>query len=210
MIQPADILNFVLIAIILFVSITLHEYSHGFVASKFGDSTPKASGRLTLNPLAHIDIFGTIILPILLIVLSSGKFSFGYAKPVPINPYHFKNPKRDILWVGLAGPAVNFIIALLLTVILKISNYSFIPEIIIEGILINLILAIFNLIPIPPLDGSRVISALLPYKFSYLYLRMGTIGSFVIILLIMAGFFRWFMLPVITSVLSLLNVKAAI
>jgi len=210
MIQPADILNFVLIALILFLSITLHEYSHGFVAAKFGDSTPKASGRLTLNPLAHIDIFGTIILPILLIVLSSGKFSFGYAKPVPINPYHFKNPKRDILWVGLAGPAVNFFIALLLTVILKVSNYSFIPEIIIEGILINLILAIFNLIPIPPLDGSRVISALLPYKFSYLYLKMGTVGSFIIILLIMAGFFRWFMLPIVTFVLSLLNIKAAI
>lgn len=210
MIQPADILNFVSIAIILFISITLHEYSHGFVAAKFGDPTPKASGRLTLNPLAHIDIFGTVILPILLIVLSSGKFSFGYAKPVPINPYHFKNPKKDILWVGLAGPAVNFLIAFLLVLILKASNYMFIPEIIIEGILINFILAIFNLIPIPPLDGSRVLSAALPYKLSYLYLKMETAGVFVIILLIMAGFIRWFMLPIVTFILTLLNIKAAI
>jgi len=210
MIQPADILNFVSIAILLFISITLHEYSHGFVAAKFGDPTPKTSGRLTLNPLAHIDIFGTIILPILLIALSGGKFSFGYAKPVPINPYHFKNPKKDILWVGLAGPAVNFLIAFLLVMILKVSNYMFIPEIIIEGILINFILAIFNLIPIPPLDGSRILSALLPYKLSYLYLKMETAGVFVIIILIMAGFIRWFMLPIVTFILTLLNIKAAI
>ncbi|MCK9614567.1 MAG: site-2 protease family protein [Candidatus Omnitrophica bacterium] len=210
MIQPVDILNFVFIGVILFVSITLHEYSHGFVATKFGDPTPKASGRLTLNPLAHIDIFGTLILPILLLVLSSGKFAFGYAKPVPINPYHFKNPKKDILWVGLAGPAINFIIALLLTGLLKATNYLFIPEIIIEGILINLILGIFNLIPIPPLDGSRVLSAILPYKLSYLYLKMETIGSFIIILLIMIGFLKWFMLPIVGSIFSLLNIKAAI
>lgn len=210
MIQPADILNFVLIASLLFISITLHEYSHGFVATKLGDPTPKASGRLTLNPLAHIDIFGTIILPILLFKLSSGKFSFGYAKPVPINPYHFKNPKKDILWVGLAGPAVNFLIATLLIVVLKASNYLFIPEILIEGILINLILGIFNLIPIPPLDGSRVLSALLPYKLSYLYLKMETVGSFIIVLLIMMGFFRWFMFPIVTHIFSLLNIRAAI
>jgi len=210
MIQPADILNFILIVSILFISITLHEYSHGFVATKFGDPTPKASGRLTLNPLAHIDAFGTIILPIILLVLSFGKFSFGYAKPVPINPYHFKNPKKDILWVGLAGPVTNFLIALLLTLVLKASNYLFIPEIIIEGILINLILGVFNLIPIPPLDGSRVLSALLPYKLSYIYLRMETAGSFIIILLIMIGFFRWFILPVVAFIFSLLNIKVVL
>ncbi|MFA5337002.1 MAG: site-2 protease family protein [Candidatus Omnitrophota bacterium] len=210
MIQPVDILNFISICVILFMSITLHEYSHGFVATKFGDPTPKASGRLSLNPLTHIDVFGTIILPVLLIVLSGGRFAFGYAKPIPINPYHFKNPKRDILLVGLAGPAVNFLIALLLTGLLKASNYLFIPEIIIEGILINLILGIFNLVPIPPLDGSRVLSAMLPYRLSYSYLKMETIGSFVLILLIMVGFFKWFLLPIVRLFFQLLNIKAAI
>ncbi|MFA6282215.1 MAG: site-2 protease family protein, partial [Candidatus Omnitrophota bacterium] len=154
-----------------------------------------------------IDPFGTIILPVLLLIISHFNFSFGYAKPVPINPYHFRNPKKDILWVGLAGPAANFLFAFLLTAILKISNYSFVPEIITEAIVINIILAVFNLVPIPPLDGSRVVSAFLPYKLSLVYRKIESIGTFIIMFLIMVGFFRWFILPIVIFILSLLKVK---
>ncbi|MFA5270925.1 MAG: site-2 protease family protein [Candidatus Omnitrophota bacterium] len=200
-------MSVLLLILLLFLSITLHEYAHGWVANVLGDPTPKTSGRLTLNPIAHIDPFGTIILPILLLVVSRGAFAFGYAKPVPINPYHFKNPKKDVLWVGLAGPAANFLLALLFVSILKVSNYAFIPEILREVIVINIILAVFNLVPIPPLDGSRVVSALLPYKFSLIYRKIDTVGTFIIMLLIMVGFFRWFILPIVIFILSLLKIK---
>ncbi|MCK5287694.1 MAG: site-2 protease family protein, partial [Candidatus Omnitrophica bacterium] len=110
-----------------------------------GDLTAKHSGRLTLNPLAHIDPFGTVVLPILTLIISRGLFPFGYAKPVPINPYNFKNPKKDIRWVGLAGPGINIIFAIILTLIIKL-NISFLQDALKLGVLINLILAIFNLI----------------------------------------------------------------
>ena len=105
-------MTIILFIIILFFSITMHEFAHGWVAYKLGDLTPKHSGRLTLNPLAHINLFGTVLLPILILIISRGLFSFGYAKPVPINPYNFKNPKKDIRWVGAAGPGSNIIIAI--------------------------------------------------------------------------------------------------
>ncbi|MCK5492647.1 MAG: site-2 protease family protein, partial [Candidatus Omnitrophica bacterium] len=125
-----------------------------------GDLTAKHSGRLTLNPLAHIDPFGTVVLPILTLIISRGLFPFGYAKPVPINPYNFKNPKKDIRWVGAAGPGINIIFAIILSLIIKL-NVSFLQDALKLGVLINLILAIFNLIPIPPLDGSKILASLL-------------------------------------------------
>ncbi len=192
--------------LILYVSITLHEYSHGWVAYKLGDPTPKESGRLTLNPLAHIDPFGTVIMPLLLIILSRGTFAFGYAKPVPINPYHFRNPKKDILWVGLSGPAANFGIALFLSLLVKLPFPAFILEILVWGVVINLILAIFNLLPIPPLDGSRVVAALLPYRASYIYLKMEMAGFFIVVALIMLGFFDWFLFPIVRTMLSILGI----
>lgn len=185
---------FIFFILILFISITLHEYFHGWMASKLGDPTPKESGRLTLNPLAHIDPFGTIILPFLLLMLSRGAFSFGYAKPVPINPYHFKNPKKDIMWVGLAGPLANFFIVFCLVALLKIG-ISFFPQeftaVIIQGIFINLVLGMFNLIPIPPLDGSKIAASFLSNKLYYQYLKMERVGFLIILLLMAAGFFRW-------------------
>lgn len=192
--------------LILYISITLHEYSHGWVAYKLGDPTPKESGRLTLNPLAHIDPFGTVIMPLLLIILSRGTFAFGYAKPVPINPYHFRNPKKDILWVGLSGPAANFGIALFLSLLVKLPFPAFILEILVWGVVINLILAIFNLLPIPPLDGSRVVAALLPYRASYIYLKMEMAGFFIVVALIMLGFFDWFLFPIVRTMLSILGI----
>ena len=192
--------------LILYISITLHEYSHGWAAYKLGDPTPKESGRLTLNPLAHIDPFGTVIMPLLLIILSRGTFAFGYAKPVPINPYHFRNPKKDILWVGLSGPAANIGIAVFLSLLAKLPFPAFILEILVWGVVINLILAIFNLLPIPPLDGSRVVAALLPYRASYIYLKMEMAGFFIVVALIMLGFFDWFLFPIVRTMLSILGI----
>ena len=195
-----------LFLLILYVSITLHEYSHGWTAYKLGDPTPKESGRLTLNPLAHIDPFGTIIMPLLLIILSRGTFAFGYAKPVPINPYHFRNPKKDIMWVGLSGPLTNLCIALLLSLLAKMPFLSFIAAALVWGVIINLVLAIFNLLPMPPLDGSRVVAALLPYRLSYMYLKMEMAGFFIVILLIMLGFFDWFLFPLVRIMLAILGI----
>lgn len=192
-----------ILILILFISITLHEYAHGWVAFKLGDPTPKQAGRLTLNPLAHIDPFGTIILPILLLVLSSRigqPFAIGYAKPVPINPYHFKNPKRDTALVGLAGPSMNILIALTLSLMVRFG-FSLFAEAIILGIMINLLLAVFNLVPIPPLDGSKLLIPILPKKAASSYLKLEPYGFFILALLLLGGFFEWFIVPLANIIL---------
>ncbi len=188
---------------IIFVSITFHEYAHGWVANKLGDPTPKLSGRLTLNPLAHIDPFGTVVMPILLYILSRGTFTFGYAKPIPINAYHFKNPKKDIKWVGLSGPSANILIALVLSLIFRL-NIPFISQVLLLGIIINLILAVFNLIPIPPLDGSRVVASFLPNKLAQTYLKLEPYGIIIVLGLILIRVFDWLILPIVLFIANLL------
>lgn len=194
-----------LLILILFISITFHEYAHGWIADRLGDPTPRNSGRLTLNPIAHIDPFGTLLLPILLFMVSRGAFSFGYAKPIPIKPYHFKNPKRDMQWVGISGPAANILIVLILTFLLRTK--ILVSEVIVWGVIINLILAIFNLVPIPPLDGSRIVVAWLPHRLAASYLRMESYGFIIIAILILGGFFNWFILPLVTIALDLLRIN---
>lgn len=188
----------------LLLAVTIHEFAHGWIAYKCGDSTAKISGRLSLNPLKHIDPFMTIILPIFLFISTQGRFVFGAAKPVPVDFSRLNNPKRDIIWVGLSGPAANFIFALVSALLLKIT-----PDMILQGILfqiitINIVLGVFNLVPIPPLDGSRVVMGLLPYPLSTQYAKIEPYGFIIIMGLIFLGAFNYIIEPAIMIVLRLM------
>lgn len=162
-----DPANLVLYGMPLILAITLHEAAHGYVALYFGDDTALRAGRLTLNPLKHVDLFGTVILPLILF-LTSAPFLFGYAKPVPVSFGRLRNPKRHMIWVAAAGPATNFLLGFLSVLFLH-GTGLFTPEIgsfwqkmMIFSLTINVTLALFNLLPLPPLDGSRILVGLLP------------------------------------------------
>lgn len=187
-------------------AITLHEVAHGWVANKLGDKTALLLGRVTLNPLKHIDPIGTVIVPIVLLILSKmtgSIFIFGWAKPVPVNWNNFKNPKRDKVLVALAGPLSNFLMALFWALIMKIGillQPQFNPLVALifmgqAGILINLILMVLNLIPIPPLDGSRVVSSLLPPRAEDIYSRIEPYGFFILLALLWTGILGYILLP---------------
>ncbi|MCM8826131.1 MAG: site-2 protease family protein [Candidatus Omnitrophica bacterium] len=200
-------MSIIIYIFIIFLSIVIHEYAHGWIAYKLGDPTPKIFNRLTLNPLKHIDMIGTILLPVTLFILSRGSFAFGYAKPVPINPYNFRNPKKDIMWVGLAGPLSNLLITLILSLIIKFNLPDFLVEAFELGITINLILFIFNIIPLPPLDGSKIVASFLSYKNAYRYLKMELLGIIAIIILISLDILNWFILPIVRLIMDILRVK---
>ena len=171
-------------------AITVHEVAHGWVAKKFGDNTAFMQGRLTLNPIKHIDWIGTVILPGLLLLTGTG-FIFGWAKPVPVDARNFKNPRKDMVWVALAGPVSNFLMAVgwallaRLGVMIGVEAIS-LPMIYtgIAGISINLVLCLINLLPIPPLDGSRVLSGFLPHYWAWQYNRLERYGFIVLLLLL--------------------------
>lgn len=174
-------------------AITVHEVAHGWVAKKKGDNTASMLGRLTLNPIKHIDLLGTIIIPGLLLISFTG-FIFGWAKPVPVNPRNFKNPKKDMAFVAIAGPVSNLLMAIGWALVARIgvnidAEVVSLPMIYsgIAGISINLVLALINLIPIPPLDGSRVLSAFLPDKWSFKYNRLERFGFIFLLLLLWTG-----------------------
>jgi len=188
---------------LFFLAVVIHEFAHGWMAYKLGDPTAKHSGRLTLNPIAHIDPIGTVILPLFLIMTGS-PILFGWAKPVPINFRALHNPKKDMIWVGLAGPGANIILAIIISLIIKLK-VAFIPFQILEYFMaLNLVLAIFNLIPIPPLDGSRVVMGLLPTKLAYQYIQLERFGFIIIVIMLYLGLFQIIIWPIVLTILKLL------
>lgn len=191
-------------------AIILHEYAHGWMASRLGDPTAKEAGRLTLNPLKHIDPVGTIILPGTLLIMSlfsHNNMIFGWAKPVPVNFLRLNNPKRDMILVGLAGPATNIALAYLFSLILKFNSAFQFHDIIVFAVYINLLLAVFNMIPIPPLDGSRLMMGLLPNKIALAYSRLEPYGILIVFALLYMGLFEVFVLPVVAVIGYLLGVS---
>ncbi len=205
------ILEFIFIVIIVFFAIILHECAHGWVAFKLGDPTAKIAGRLTLNPLKHIDPVGTIILPgilILIRLLGYNVFVFGWAKPVPVNFYRLRNPKIDMIWVGLAGPMVNMFIILILNLLIKFSPNHEIYSLIGFAIYVNLLLAAFNLIPVPPLDGSRIVMGILPARLAIYYARLERYGILIVLMLLYFNLLDFILKPMINLLATLLGVHS--
>jgi Zn-dependent protease len=172
-------------AIPLLLAITLHEAAHGYAARVFGDRTAEMLGRISLNPIKHIDWVGTVAVPAL--TLAIGGFFFGWAKPVPVNFNNLRNPKRDMIWVAAAGPAANLVMAIAWAIILKASDMSSIDAIARAGVAWNVGLMVLNLLPILPLDGGRIVAGLLPRQLSYTYSRMEPYGLFIVLGLAVAG-----------------------
>ena len=203
----------------LVFAIVFHEVAHGWVANRLGDPTARNAGRLTLNPLPHIDLFGTIIMPLLLFLLTNGRMVFGYAKPVPINPYNFRDPKKGMALSSIAGPGVNLVMAVAFAVLLRVVLplfEAFLPRSVWEwfampttmmfayGVIINVVLAILNLVPIPPLDGSRVVYWLLPPEQGRAYYRLEPYGTMILLFLIGFGMLGRIIWPVIRPIIALL------
>lgn len=194
---------------LLMIAMTIHEFSHGWVAYKLGDPTAKHSGRLTLNPLAHIDIFWTFLLPLFIFISSGGRTIFGTAKPVPVNFWALRNPKRDMVLVGAAGPLANFILAFILSLVIKIpalhENISFV---LINLIVINVVLGVFNLTPIPPLDGSRILMGLLPRRIAAQYAMIEPFGFIILMAFVWLGIFGNLIWPIVEFILKLLGISS--
>jgi Zn-dependent protease len=203
----------------LVFAIVLHEVAHGWVADRLGDHTARDRGRLTLNPISHIDLFGTIIMPLLLFFVTNGRMVFGYAKPVPINPYNFRDPKKGMALSSLAGPGINLIMAVSFAVVLRVvlpgleavmpkETWSWfalpLAHMFVYGVIINVVLAVLNMIPIPPLDGSRVVYWLLPDKQAAAYYRLEPYGMIVLMALLAFGVLGRIIGPIIQPIISLL------
>ena len=200
--NPAMALGITAWLAIFLMSVTVHEVSHGAVAFLRGDRTAKNMGRLTLNPFRHIDWFWTIAFPAMLFFSTHGRFMIGMAKPVPVNFLNLRRPKRDMIWVALAGPVANIVFAQFLFFLWRLTGIS----ILLLGVYFNLGLAVFNLIPLPPLDGSKIMLGVLPRPLDLYYLKMERYGYLVVLVLYFTGLlYRW-ILPGIDLLTRLMGI----
>ena len=194
-------------------AITLHEAAHGYVARHFGDMTATAAGRVSLNPLRHIDLIGTVALPLILLALTKlfgGGIIFGWAKPVPVNFANLRHPKRDMLWVAAAGPLSNFAMALFWALLLKIGlslpgGVFALPLALMgaAGVFFNIIIMVLNLVPLPPLDGGRILVSLLPHRLAWRVARVEPYGFAILIILLLTGVLGTLLWPAIGALLAL-------
>ncbi len=211
--MPDDLIRTLLVyALPVLFAITVHEAAHGYAARYFGDDTAAKLGRISLNPLRHIDPVGTVALPILLYATTGGAFVFGYAKPVPVDWRRLRHPKRDMVWVAFAGPAANLAQALawalfgVALLALQAEPEPFFVLMAKAGVLVNLVMFAFNLLPLPPLDGGRVLVGLLPLALARPLARTEAYGFFIVMGLVVAGVVStWWMLPIMRSVLGVMG-----
>ena len=196
--------------IALLVAAIFHEFAHGYVAYCLGDDTAKQQGRLTLNPIAHIDPIGTLLLPALIIIFKL-PFVFGWAKPVPVNFYKLGNPKRDMIVISAAGPISNILLSLIFAFCMKMLILSgvgsgFIYTLFLNLVVINIVIALFNLIPIPPLDGSRILMGILPSSWAVAYAKIEPFGILIVCFLLWRGVLGKLLLPALSWILSLYGI----
>lgn len=210
--MDSEIIRTVLVyALPVLFAITVHEAAHGYAARHFGDPTAAELGRITLNPVRHIDPFGTIAMPLLLYAATAGLFTFGYAKPVPVCFWKMRNPKRDMVWVAFAGPAANLAQAVawgvLGTALLALDvQENFFALMARAGVLVNLVMFAFNLFPVPPLDGGRILVGLLPLRAAQALARLERFGFFIVIALVAAGLLTsYWMLPILRLLIGALQ-----
>jgi Zn-dependent protease len=196
--------TFAIYALPVLFAITLHEAAHGYVARHFGDMTAHAQGRISLNPVRHIDVVGTIVVPLVILVLSSGKFLFGWAKPVPVNYSALRKPKQHMAWVAAAGPGANLVMALVWALLLKVAvllpvNLFSVPLRLMSeaGIVVNLVFMFLNLLPILPLDGGRILASLLPNRAAWQYAKLEPWGLPLLVLLLLTNVLNFVLEPLV-------------